>query len=159
MIPDLITQPNSPWKILPPGIHVASLSDVEATFAYNTKRRQLYLGLMDASHSLYSAGCKTVYIDGSFVTGKPIPGDFDACWDPTGVDVNKLDPVFLDFADGRRNQKLRFMGELFPFNAYAEPGRIFLDFFQVEKHSGGKKGVVAIDLTKESFNSSKGGVL
>ena len=29
--------------------------------------------------NLRDAGCKTVYVDGSFVTDKERPGDFDAC--------------------------------------------------------------------------------
>ncbi len=27
------------------------------------------------------------------------PGDFDACWDTDGVDLDEIDPVFLDLSD------------------------------------------------------------
>ena len=38
-------------------------------------------GLRAALESLKSAGCRTVYLNGSFVTSKEAPNDFDACWD------------------------------------------------------------------------------
>jgi hypothetical protein len=53
-------------------------------------------------------------LDGSFVTTKERPGDFDACWDIRFVDDAVLDPTFLDFSQGRAAQKRRFLGEFFP---------------------------------------------
>jgi len=61
---------------------------------------------------LRKAGCRLVYLDGSFVTRKEHPGDFDACWDVQNVDDTSLDPVFWDFSRGRAAQKQRFLGEL-----------------------------------------------
>jgi hypothetical protein len=55
-----------------------------------------------------------VYIDGSFVRVKREPGDYDACWDIDGVNVEALDSVFLDFSKGRTAQKRKFFGEFFP---------------------------------------------
>ena len=57
--------------------------------------------------SLRLAGCRTVYIDGSFVTNKEIPNDFDACWEEAGVAPELLDPVLLRFDAGRAEQKAR----------------------------------------------------
>ena len=100
-----------------------------------------------ASSLLLIAGCGTIYLDGSFVTDKPLPGDFDVCWDPVGVDPSKLDPVFLNFDDYRAAQKARFMGEFFPSSMReGATGHTFLDFFQVEKFTGGKKGVLTVAL-------------
>ena len=70
-------------------------------------------GLREAMQSLKNAGCRTVYIDGSFVTDKEIPGDFDACWEEAWVDPLKLDPVLLTFADGRAAQKAKYLGSCF----------------------------------------------
>jgi hypothetical protein len=86
-------------------------------------------------------------VDGSFVTEKMFPGDFDACWDPHGVDVTLLDPVFLDFSNGRAAQKGRFRGELFLSSSPADSkGTSFLRFFQIDKMTGKAKGIVALDL-------------
>ena len=104
-------------------------------------------GLRAGLTSLRAAGCLTVYIDGSFVTGKDIPGDFDACWDIAGVDPTLLDPVLLTFADGRAAQKAKYLGEFFPSVADANPeGDAFLDFFQIDKETGEPKGIIALEL-------------
>jgi hypothetical protein len=96
---------------------------------------------------LRAAGCRRVYIDGSFVTAKEVPGDFDACWEMVGVDADLLDPVLLIFADRRAAQKARFGGELFPAEWGADPhGTRFLDYFQQDKLTGERKGIVALDL-------------
>ena len=157
MVPDLIDINGAPWRVLPPGLHWATLAEVEIAFAQNPHRRRLFAGLQLAAVALKVAGCKYLFLDGSYVTGKPKPGDFDGCWSPEGVDPSLLDPVLLDFSNSRRNQKIKFLGELFPFHLEAAPGKAFLDFFQIEKHSGGQKGIVAIDLTIESFNTVEGG--
>ena len=102
--------------------------------------------------SLAGVGCRAAYIDGSFVSAKEVPADFDACWDTEGVDVDRLqnrDPVLLTFADRRAAQKSKYGGELFPAQVQAEassPYRIFLDFFQTDKDTGSRKGIVLINL-------------
>lgn len=50
-------------------------------FGQTPRREQLLIGLLTAIRLLKLARCRTVYVDGSFVTAKPAPGDFDACWD------------------------------------------------------------------------------
>jgi len=140
MIPALVELAGAPWKVLPTGVHQATLSHIGDTFATNGRRRKLYKGLVDASKSLAKAHVRYIYLDGSFVTEKDIPGDYDACWDPTDVDHKLLDPVFLDFKNNRANQKTKFEGEFFPFNINAGNGQIFLDFFQTEKIRERRKG-------------------
>ncbi|UYG06678.1 DUF6932 family protein [Halomonas sp. M4R1S46] len=156
MLPNLVTIHGAPWSVLPPGIHWATLAEVEAAFATNVRRRKLFSGLLEVSEALARAGCRRLFLDGSYVTGKPNPGDYDGCWDPYAVDPSLLDPVLLDFSELRRKQKEKFLGEVFPFSLEAAPGKKFIEFFQVEKHSGGRKGIVAIDLTAESFNAVEG---
>ncbi len=64
--------------------------------------------------TLAQAGCRVVYLNGSFVTAKEHPRDYDACWGLTGVDVDALDPVLLDFDDDRAAQRAKYGSELFP---------------------------------------------
>ncbi|MFO7772628.1 MAG: hypothetical protein R6V59_01560 [Dehalococcoidia bacterium] len=105
------------------------------------------VGLKKALDSLKEAGCLTVYIDGSFVTSKEIPVDFDGCWDPSNVDHHKLDPVLLRFERGRTAQKAKYGGELFVATMRnGNPGPVMLEFFQGDKDSGKRKGIVAMDL-------------
>jgi hypothetical protein len=100
---------------------------------------------------LSKAGCQTIYIDGSFVTQKEKPGDFDACWDTAGVDIDllyKLDPILLTFDNKRAAQKTKYLGELFPASNLADSsGNTFLEFFQIDRN-GDPKGIVAIELNR-----------
>ena len=132
---------------LPPGIHDASWDEIVTRYAINTRRRELLDGLLDALRSLNGAGCRTAYLDGSFVTAKELPGDFDACWEIAGVDAGRLDRELLDFSNRRAAQKARYGGELFPAETAAEPaGTTFLDYFQRDRDTGQPKGIIAIEL-------------
>lgn len=151
MIPQLIPIPGSPWDVLPPGIHPATIAEVEQAFAYNARRRELLEGLVDASVLLANAGCGAVFLDGSFVSAKPVPGDYDACWEPQGIDFAKLDQVFDDFDNGRANQKAKFKGEFFPSTMIAaDIGRAFVEFFQVDRFTGKRKGILSIAIRTDA---------
>jgi len=119
--------------LLPVGEHEASWDEVMERFGWNEKRRALLDGLGEALELLAGVGCRQVWLNGSFVTAKDEPGDFDACWDPDGVDLDEIDPVFLDLSAGRAAQKRRFGGELFPNVIEAGSGLVFADFFQNER--------------------------
>jgi hypothetical protein len=132
---------------LPPGVHPANWDEIVTRYATNIRRRELTDGLLDALRSLKRAGCRTAYLDGSFVTAKELPGDFDACWEVADVDASRLDRELLDFSDGRAAQKARYGGELFPAETAVEPaGTTFLDYFQRDRDTGQPKGIIAIDL-------------
>ena len=131
---------------LPSGIHWASWHDFSERFGTNPHRRRLLAGLREMLLALRTAHCRTVYVDGSFVTAKEIPGDFDGCWDPADVELSELDPVFLDFSNKRAAQKAKYRGEMFVAGSPADlTGRTFLEFFQTDRE-GNPKGVVAFDL-------------
>lgn len=130
-------------------MHEAMWQEVEAKLGFTERRRVLIRGLRRAITALHAAGCRRVYVDGSFVTAKPDPNDFDGCWEEAGVDPSRLDPVLLDFADQRRRQKLKYGGEMFPASATADiRGPRFIAFFQIHKETGDAKGIVSIDLSR-----------
>jgi hypothetical protein len=132
---------------LPPGVHFASWKEIRTRFGFNQRRLQLLAGFWKACSILRKAGCRLVYLDGSFVTTKHLPGDFDACWDIQNVAEHSVDAVFWDFANGRAAQKRRFGGEFFPAQLpEGATGKAFVDFFQVNKLTGAPKGIVAIRL-------------
>ena len=133
--------------LLPSGVHLATLEEVRERFGGNERREQLLTGLTEALRLLRAAGCRRVYINGSFVTPKELPNDIDACWDITGVDADALDPVFFEFDNGRAAQKARFGAEFFPAQVpEGITGKAFLDFFQVDKQTGEPKGIIEIEL-------------
>jgi hypothetical protein len=131
-------------------VHVFTWEDFIARFGWNDRRRRLLTGLKSALGALKVAGCAWANIDGSFVMAKEEPGDFDACWDMTGVDPYRLDPVLLTFDPGRLTQKIKYGGELFPAQVTADgvSGKTYLEFFQIDKETGKTKGIVAIDLRR-----------
>ena len=135
--------------MLPPGVHKASWRRFAERFGRTARRRSLLAGLKAALKALRAAGCRKVFIDGSFVTAKESPGDFDGCWDIEGVDPDALDPVLLTFDAGRAAQKAKYLGELFPAQmSQGGSGLTFLDFFQVDKETGNPKGIVELDLRR-----------
>lgn len=137
---------------LPPGVHWLRWSDFCLRFGWNSHRQRLLAGLKTALEALRAAGCLTVYVNGSFITDKDVPGDFDACWEMSGVDLTALQGTpLLNFSNGRAEQKATFGGELFPATAHADAaGRRFLDFFQIDKDTGSKKGIVSLNLKELS---------
>lgn len=116
----------------------------------NPRRERLLLGLVQMLWELAQAGGDTVYIDGSFVTRERWPQDFDVCYETQGIDENRLDAVFFEFAGGRSAQKKRFGGEALPVDfAFDWQGLSVLDAFQRSRDTGSAKGIVRLSLSRE----------
>ena len=142
---DMIPSPNDDG-LLDPGIYWATWAEIEEKFATSVWRQTLADGAKRAAENLKQAGCKTLYLDGSFITSKERPSDFDGCWDPDGVTLDQLDPVLRTFRNRRAAQKAKYQGELFISSSVANGGLTFLEFFQRDKNTGNPKGIIAIDL-------------
>jgi hypothetical protein len=132
---------------LPAGVHESTWGELVARYGWTPHRLNLLAGLKSALDALRAAGCRRAYVDGSFVTAKAQPDDFDGCWDVDGVDLSRLDPVLQTFTQRRAAQKQKYGGEMFPADWPADAhGTSFLSFFQRDRMSGHPKGIVAIDL-------------
>lgn len=135
--------------LLPAGLHEASWDEIVDRYGWTPRRRTLLAGLRGGIDALQRAGCRQVYIDGSFVTATEEPGDFDVCWESSGVEGRLLDPVLLTFANGRAAQKAAYGGEFFIAESAADPhGTRYLAFFQQTRH-GTPKGIVALTIGEE----------
>ena len=133
--------------LLPSGIYSAMWVDVVQRFGGNSHRQVLLQALLRTLQALRIAGCTQAYLDGSFVTSKKTPGDYDLCWSVSGVDPALLDPILLKFDDGRRAMNAKYLGDIFPAElAEGKSGKLFVDFFQIDKDTGTDKGIVLIDL-------------
>jgi hypothetical protein len=135
---------------LPAGIHAATWQEVEDVLAFNKRRQKLLAGLKLACETLKLAGCRRIYIDGSFATNKRWPQDFDICWDEEGVDLNllnSLEPILWGTRTNRTAQKNKYGGELFPATIVIadELGRTYIEFFQQDR-DGNYKGIVMVNL-------------
>ncbi|MEW9702278.1 hypothetical protein [Paenibacillus sp. SI8] len=134
--------------LLPPGIHVTTWEDFKDKYGINHTRRTQLNGLERAIKCFKDAGCTKIYVDGSFVTNKKIPGDFDALYDLDEVNEDAIDERLLDASiQGRAIQKKYFEGEFFPASVKAAPnGTVYLDFFQTDKKTKCQKGIIQIEL-------------
>ena len=132
--------------MLPPGIYPADWEEIVERFGWNERRRRLLKGLQQVLDDLRAAGCREVWLDGSFVTTKELPGDFDLTWNTDGVDVSSLHPALQELRHPRTAQKRRYGGDILPNVREAGSGMPFLDFFQQDTTTGEPRGVVAVGL-------------
>lgn len=131
-----------------PGIHVVPWSEFVSLYSFSSRRQHLFRGMERAFVHFKEAGCARIYIDGSFVTKKVEPNDYDACWDMTGVNFELLDPMFYRHLQmGTQQQKLAYYGEFYPAPIIeGGSGLTFLDFFQTDRETGKRKGIILIEL-------------
>ena len=65
---------------LPPGDYWATVEEIGDRFGFTPRRRWLLKGMRAAVEAFWAAGIQEIYIDGSFCTEKPDPGDVDGYW-------------------------------------------------------------------------------
>jgi len=149
MIPDFVKR-GAARGTLPPGIHQATWKDFRAHFEVSPQRHRLFLGLERAVQELRGAGCRRIYLDGSFVTDKRIPNDYDGCWDAADVNPALLHPALAcRGVNWREEQKRLYRGELWLLSLQGRAGVSILDFFQEDTRRPDKpfkKGIVLINL-------------
>lgn len=138
---------------LPPGVHSATLQEIEAVFGSRNVRRKILMdGLSEALTLLKKGDVSKVFIDGSFVSNKDDPSDVDGCWSSSGANEAKLDPRFWDFTDESdfqsKRQSLRqdfgidfFIAEIVEGGS----GKPFPEFFQTNRE-GLAKGILEVSL-------------
>lgn len=145
MIPEFENNGN-----LPPGIHSASIQEVKERFGTNPHRKNLLTGLDKLLKHLENIGCYLVYLDGSFITNKEYPSDYDLAWSTMGLsndNISKIDPILLNIKQFRREMKEKYLGDIFPAEIpEGSTGKLFRDFFQTDKNTGEDKGIIAISL-------------
>ena len=70
--------PFNPYGLLPPGIYPASLEELAQKLGFSSKRQDLIgQGLKSMVERLKALGVRDVYLNGSFTTSRPSPGDID----------------------------------------------------------------------------------
>ena len=80
---------------LPPGNYPATLEEmIRKRFGFTPRRRWLLKGIRAAVEAFWAAGIREIYIDGSFCTEKPDPGDVDGYWvEPDEGVYDRIDPT------------------------------------------------------------------
>ncbi len=133
---------------LPPGIYDVSIADIERIFTWTPRRLKLFKGLKAALTNLSAAGVEKVWIDGGFITDDPYPNDVDGCWEyRPGMNVDKLDPVFLDVNPPRKAMKGKYGVDFFVkgMRVRNAGGKPVEEYFQ-EDRDGNPKGILVVDI-------------
>jgi hypothetical protein len=132
---------------LPPGIHFCDWSEFQERFGYNLRRLNLINGIEEVLILLKEAGCRVAYLNGSFVTSKTNPQDFDMCYDSDNVNIDYLRKnghILLNCYNSAA-QKVRYGGEIYPSEQPVDESTMSIEFFQRDRLQN-KKGIIAIDL-------------
>jgi len=99
--------------VLDPGIHKMTWEEFDDSFSFSERRKELLEGLEKVVAILQEIGASHIYIDGSFVTSKLMPGDWDACFDCSKEKIIELVNKYKYPLFDRKLQKLLYKGELF----------------------------------------------
>lgn len=134
-----------------PGIYRLSWSEFESTFGSGSRKRQALLAGLRAQLALLAeAGCKRVYVGGSFASKKRVPGDFDAVYDLDGLDcehVRRLEPrLLMESPADAEALKNDFGGAVEPLRIYPSVGFSLLEILQFDTRTGNLKGLVEIEI-------------
>lgn len=136
---------------LAPGIYEASFEEVRERFGFSKERQRLLKLMEELLDQCRMLNCDILYLDGSFVSAKVKPVDYDACWDTSnenreGVLNNVLNTPLNSESEA---QKEYFGGEVYP--AFVKSPRLpkltILEYFQRTKE-GERKGIVMLKLPK-----------
>lgn len=132
------------------GIYETSFSEMEEKLGFSRKRRKLLSAMKTLITYCKYLQCDVLYIDGSFVSTKISPADYDACWDTTATDkepiMNAVEQSSLN--SDSESQKEEFGGEIYPafVKAPLNHGMTILEYFQTIKDGEGKKGIIKLKL-------------
>ena len=132
---------------LPEGIYLTTWEQFTDRFCYNTTRKilakYLHIGLL----AFKNAGCKEVYVVGSFVTSKLEPSDYEICWNPNGVDTAAIDPLLTFKGDvNHKQQNDKYKGSWVSTALVAQDGRPVLEWFQQDSRISKTKGIITLQL-------------
>jgi len=132
---------------LPEGIYEATLGEFEKRFAHTVWRKKLFDRMLVLINDLRTIGCRTLFVDGSYVTNTRIPHDYDACWDNRSIDTGKFQQYPGLNPQNRAVQKRLYYNGCFPaFIRETRSGMLFIDFSQTDKESKMKKGIVKLEI-------------
>ena len=113
-------------------------------FGTNPRRMEQINNALSFFRIFHSCGCKTVYVDGSFVSKKKYPEDIDLCFDLTGVDAENIERQFPQFYDIHAIGRIRRDLQCHIFYFTENDQRLFN--LLSEDRNGNLKGFVKLNL-------------
>lgn len=144
MLPALVSSVEAARRVLPPGVHWATIEEIEQRFATNDHRKAMFEKIVTVMAELRSARCAKIYIAGGFVTDQDTPGDFKIAWEPQHVQASKLHPSLLS---GQGAARARYGGDIFIAMSTHCCGEAVLEALQIDSATGERKGILGVVLT------------
>lgn len=145
--------------LLLPGEHELTFEEFENEFVYNDRRKYIYGKFNGLIEIFKTIECSHIYIDGSYVTSKPVPNDIDVCWhmaeekDKRNFQLQTLFDHFpflfnLQDINNRKHNQREFCADVFPANSVEGGSKLmFKDFFQRDKETNHPKGIIIVNLS------------
>lgn len=114
-------------------------------FGYNEPRRRIIESALVFFKLFKSVGCRTIYITGSFLSKKQIPGDIDICIDASNLDYRALLKKDPEFLTGKNIETIKKEHKCH-FAAFFDSGsRHILNNYKKDRQ-GNPRGFVLLDL-------------
>ena len=113
-------------------------------FATNPQRIQQIENSLPFFRTLYSCGCRVVYVDGSFVSIKKNPEDIDLCFDFNPLDAELLEKNFPQFFDVNAMGRIRRDLQCHILY-FTDTDTRYFDLFELDRNFN-KKGLVKLGL-------------
>lgn len=127
------------------------MREAASNLGFNYHRRQQFSRFSNVCRLLKQAGCKKLFLGGSFVSNKDCPNDYDVCWCSEGVDRLKVPPLLL--STDSEAQKREYGGEFYLTHDITPEGISFLELFQQNKY-GGAEGRGILEITLNNPNNA-----
>ncbi len=144
MIPELTRE-----GLLPPGRHEATLGEIRRRFGVGTPVRvRLMKGLEAVLRLARKMEATVLYLDGSFVTDKKEPGDWDAVLlVPAGARIGSKEALLLA---NRQEIRKRIGGDLFTVSVEdPEVPAHYVERVFVRDREGRPKGLAVLKLARK----------
>lgn len=132
---------------LPPGVHNATLEEVQIRFAITSHRQSLFEALSKVIDILRNANCSEVYLNGSYITHKAEPGDYDLVYEPAGMAETDDWGALLRLEMDER-KKLHY-GDIFIHMPSPPAFMNYITFWQTDRDDN-PKGIIRIELRREA---------
>jgi hypothetical protein len=136
--------------VLPEGIYLADVETFAGRFGTNSRRLALLAGMRRQFAILRDCACRHVLLGGSFISSKRYPGDFDGCWDGSGVDIEQLGLLEPGLLGGSHQEmdalEARDGGVLLPWRYIQPLSASYAEFLQFDARTHQRKGVVLVKL-------------
>ncbi|WP_394353523.1 DUF6932 family protein [Brevundimonas huaxiensis] len=137
----------TPHGLLPPGVHPCSLAEAAAALCTSEHRTNIWTGLEGfIGWAANLVGPTALYVDGSYVTDKPIPGDIDLVVDISGCDAPGQAQWLQAWADSHEHVKNTYHVDFYP--VVMGQGNDFVAFFQYVRAEEALRRGIGLDVRK-----------